>query len=193
LGSPLMFNSDRNVAFLYGILKELLTLIRELRISAGIVFISRECLTDSDGRDVIDVVKFIKEMSIPVINETNSTSIDVCQKYAPIASAIYSMNEAILQFARQDLCVIQKNKSRGYDYLYSDTVMRKHGILPDYVATFLALTNGQKDSIITKNQAVRLIEVFGKLENIFSGRASLHNTGLRAKLPCLLLMSVMVT
>lgn len=182
LGAPLILNGGRDVAFLYGIIKDLLTLRRELQISAGIVLLSRECFADVCEQKVIDAANLIEEMSIPVINAKNSTALDSCHKYAPIAAAIYSRNEAMLQFARQDLCIVRNNKSSGYEYLYSDTVLRKYGIVPDHVTTFLALTNGQKDSIITKNQAVRLIEIFGKLESIFAGRALFPNAGLRAKL-----------
>lgn len=183
LGSPLILNGGgRDVALLYGTLKGLLTLRRELRINDPIVLFSRECFAYACEQEVIGALNFIEEMGIPVINAKTSTSIDICHKYAPIAAAIYSGNEAMLQFSRQDCCIVRNSKSSGYEYLNSDTVLRKYGIIPDHVTTFLALTNGQKDSIITKNQAVRLIEIFGKLENIFAGLASLPNTGLHAKL-----------
>jgi DNA polymerase I len=182
LGAPLILDDGRDVAFLYGIIKNMLTLRRELRIGSGIILISQECFTDACEQKVIDAVNLIKEMSIPVINAKNSTSLDICHKYAPLATAIYSRNEAMLQFARQDLCIIRNNKNSGYEYLYSDTVLRKYGIMPNHIPTFLALTNGQKDSIITKNQAVRLIEIFGKLESIFAGLSLFPNTGLRSKI-----------
>ena len=181
-GTPLIINSGRDFTFLYGILKNLLILRRELWILTGIVLIPRECFADTCEREILDAVKFIEEMGIPVINAKNTSSIDICYKYAPTVTVIYSRNEAMLQYARQDLCIVRNTKSNGYEYLYSDTVLRKYGVVPDHVTTFLALTNGQKDSIITKNQAVRLIEIFGKLESIFAGLASFPNAGLRAKL-----------
>jgi hypothetical protein len=115
LGTPLILNGGRDVAFLYGFLKDLLTLRRELQISSGIVLISQECFTDAYEQEVIDAVKFIEEMGIPLINAKNSTSIDICHKYALTAAAIYSKNEAMLQFARQDLCIVRNNKSSGYN------------------------------------------------------------------------------
>jgi len=117
-----------------------------------------------------------------VINENKSSIVDICHKYAPTARAIYSDNEALLQFARKDLCIVRSNDNNGYDYLCSDTVLQKYGVAPDRIPTFLALTSGPKDSVITRNQAVRLIDVFGNLEEILAGRSSFPNPGLRANL-----------
>ena len=182
LGTPLILNCNKDVTFLYGFLKYLLTLRRELVISAAIVLISRECWVGTYEQEIKEGAQLIKKMGIPVIDARNSSILDICHKYAPTAGAIYSENEALLQFARKDLCVVRSNKTIGYDYLFLDTVLQKYGVAPDRIPTFLALTSGPKDSVITRNQAVRLIEVFGSLEEIFERRPSFPNPGLRAKL-----------
>jgi len=182
LGTPLILNGGNNITFLYGFLKYLLALRCELGISASIVLILRECWGRTYDQEIKEAAQFIEEMGIPLIDEKNSSILDICHKYAPSAGAIYSENEALLQFARKDLCVVRSNKTNGYDYLFSDTVLQKYGVTPDRIPTFLALTSGPKDSVITRNQAVRLIDVFGNLEHIFAGRSSFPNAGLRAKL-----------
>ena len=182
LGTPLIFNGGKDITFLYGFLKYLLTLRRELVISAAIVLISRECWVGTYEQEIKEAAQLIENMGIPVIDARKSSILDICHKYAPTAGAIYSENEALLQFARKDLCVVRSNKTIGYDYLFLDTVLQKYGVAPDRIPTFLALTSGPKDSVITRNQAVRLIEVFGSLEKIFEGRPSFPNPGLRAKL-----------
>ena len=182
LGTPLIFNGGKDITFLYGFLKYLLTLRRELVISAAIALISRECWVGTYEQEIKEAAQLIEKMGIPVIDARNSSILDICHKYAPTAGAVYSANEALLQFARKDLCVVRSNKTFGYDYLFLDTVLQKYGVAPDRIPTFLALTGGPKDSVITRNQAVRLIEVFGSLEKIFEGRPSFPNPGLRAKL-----------
>jgi DNA polymerase-1 len=182
LGAPLIYSGNRDVTFLFGFLKALLTVRQELRINVWIILISKECFADVRENDLTEVLKFMEEMGMPVISSRNLPAIVICQRYAASATAIYSNNEAMLQFARQDLCVIRSNRRKSYEYFSSDMVQRKYGVLPEYMPTFLALTQGSKDTVITKNQAVRLIEVFGKLESIFSGLATFPSTGLRFKL-----------
>ena len=178
LGTPLFFHDGKNVTFLYGFLKRLLRLRRELGINVGIVLVSQECCGDVDQQEIKEAVRLIEKMGVSVIYTKDSSIIDICHKYSPRAEAIYSENEALLQFARQDLCIIRSNGSIGYDYLFSETVRKKYGVDPDKIPTFLSLTKGPKESVITTNQAKRLIEVFGNLEGIFSGRSSFANSGL---------------
>ena len=182
MGTPLIAEGGKDNTFLYGFLKYLLTLRFKLGISAAVVLISRECWSGASEQEVKEAAQLIAEIGIPVINEKNSSIVDICHKYAPTARAIYSENEALLQFARRDLCIVRSNDANGYDYLFSDTVLQKYGVTPDRIPTFLALTSGPKDSVITRNQAVRLIDVFGNLEEILAGRSSFPNPGLRANL-----------
>lgn len=182
LGTPLIVEGGKDNTFLYGFLRYLLTLRRELGISAAIVLISRECWAGASDQEVKEAVQHITEIGIPVVDEKTSSIVDICHKYAPTARAIYSENEALLQLARKDLCIVRNNDTNGYDYLFSDTVLQRYGVAPDRIPTFLALTSGPKDSVITRNQAVRLIDVFGNLEEILAGQSSFPNPGLRANL-----------
>jgi len=182
LGTPLIVEGGKDNTFLYGFLKYLLTLRFKLGISAAVALISRECWSGASEQEVKEAAQLIAEIGIPLINDKKSSIIDICHKYAPTAGAIYSENELLLQFARKDLCIVRSNDTNGYDYLFSDTVLQKYGVTPDRIPTFLALTSGPKDSVITRNQAVRLIDVFGDLEEIFAGRSSFPNPGLRANL-----------
>jgi DNA polymerase-1 len=182
MGTPLILKGGKDNTFLYGFLKYLLTLRRELGIRTAIVLISRGCWAVASEQEVKEAAQLIEEMGIPVIDAKNSSIVDICHKYAPTTGAIYSENEALLQFARKDLCIVRSNDTNGYDYLFSDTVLQKYGVAPDRIPTFLALTSGPKDSVITRNQAVRLIDVFGNLEEILAGRSSFPNPGLRANL-----------
>lgn len=182
LGAPLLFDKDNDVTFLYGFLKDLLTIRYELKIRAGIVTISGECLEDASEKEVEGVTALIKEMGLPVIDARKSSIIDICCQYARFASTIYSNNEALLQFSRHDLTIVRDNARKGYDYLNFDAIIQKYGVAPDRIATFLVLTRELKDSVITRNKAVRLIESFGTLEDIFASRASFPNPGLRVKL-----------
>lgn len=182
LGTPLIVEGGKDNTFLYGFLKYLLTLRFKLGISTPVVLISRECWSGASEQEIKEAVQLIPEMGIPLISEIKSSIVDICHKYAPTAGAIYSENEALLQFARKDLCIVRSNDTNGYDHLFSDTVLQKYGVTPDRIPTFLALTRGPKDSVITRNQAVRLIDLFGNLEEIFEGRSSFPNPGLRASL-----------
>ena len=182
LGTPLIVEGSKDNTFLYGFLKYLLTLRFRLGMSAPVVLISRGCWEGASEQEVKEAAQLIAEMGIPMINERNSSVVDISHRYAPAARAIYSENEALLQFARKDLCIVRSNDANGYDYLFSDTVVQKYGVTPDRIPSFLALTSGPKDSVITRNQAVRLIDMFGNLEEIFGGRSSFPNPGLRANL-----------
>ena len=182
LGAPIFFDKDNDVTFLYGFLKDFLTIRYELKIRAGIVLISKECLDDAGEKEVETVSSFIKQMCLPVIDDRKSSVIDLCCQGARFASAIYSNNEALLQFIRPDLSIVRDNGPQGYDHLNFEAIVQKYGVVPDRMATFLALTGKPKDSGITRNQAVRLIESFGTLKDIFASRSSFHNPGLRARL-----------
>src|SRR4030043_645597 len=108
-GTPLIVEGGKDNTFLYGFLKYLLTLRFKLGISPEIVLISRECWAGASDQEVKETVQHITEIGIPVVDEKISSIVEICHKYAPTARAIYSEKEALLQFARKDLCRVRNN------------------------------------------------------------------------------------
>ncbi len=182
VGAPLIVNSGNDNTFIYGFLRDFLILRNDLRVGAGIVLVSRDCRDVVSEQEIKNIVDVLEELDIQVVTSAKSSTLDICHEYAFAATAIYTENDALLRFASDERYIIRKKARSEYEYFDSAAVKRKYGVEPDKMATFLSLTRGQKDSVISKNQAIRLIESIGSLEQIYERQSEIPTLGLRTRI-----------
>ena len=182
VGTPLIIEGDNDNTLAYGFLRDFLLLKNNLRISAAIVFISSDCCDAVSEPEAQKIGSLLRELGVSVVSSEKLSAVDICHKYARYAAAIYSENVAMLQFASRERHIIGKNARSEYEYFDSQTVKRKYGVEPDKIATFLSLTRNQKDSGISKNQAIRLIERFGRMDQIIKRLPEIPTLELRTRI-----------
>ena len=180
--APLLLNNGEDSTFIYGFLRDFLILRNDLRVDKGIVLVSRDCRDVVSEQQIQKIVDVLENLNIPVVNAAQSSALDICHKFASHATAIYTENDAILCFASGKRYIIRRKTRSEYEYFGSAAVKRKYGIEPDNIATFLSLTRGQKDSVISKNQAIRLIESIGSLEQIYERQHEIPTLGLLSRI-----------
>lgn len=182
VGAPLLLNNGEDSTFIYGFLRDFLILRNDLRVVAGIVLISRDCRDVVSEQEIQNIVDVLEKLDIGVVNSAKASALDICHEYASAATAIYTGNDAMLRFASDKRYIIRRKARSEYEYFDSAAVKRKYGIEPDKIATFLSLTRGQKDSVISKNQATRLIESIGSLEQIYERQREIPTLGLKSRI-----------
>lgn len=183
VGAPLILNGGgEDNTFIYGFLRDFLILRNDLRVAAGIVLISRDCRDVASEQEIQNIVDVLETLDIRVVNVPKSSALDICHEYASAATAVYTENDAMLCFASDKRDIVKRKARSEYEYFDAVAVKRKYGIEPDKISTFLSLTRGQKDSVISKNQAIRLIETIGSLENIYERQREIPTLGLRARI-----------
>ncbi|MEW6418507.1 MAG: hypothetical protein AB1480_10350 [Nitrospirota bacterium] len=141
MSAPLLIAGSNDNTFVYGFLRDFLLLRNDLRINAGIVVISRDCREVANEQDIQNVGGLLKELGVSVVISEKSSAVDICHKYAFKAGAIYTENDALLQFASDNRNIVKRKARSEYEFFDSDAVKRKYGIEPNKMATFLALTS----------------------------------------------------
>ncbi|MBM4147012.1 MAG: hypothetical protein FJ240_12215 [Nitrospira sp.] len=182
VGAPLIIEGDNDNTVAYGFLRDFLLLKNNLRIGAAIVLISSDCCDAASEPDAQKIDILLRKLGVSVINAGTLSAVDICHKHAIYAAAIYSENIAMLQFASRERRIIRRNGRSEYEYFDSEAVKRKYDIEPDKIPTFLSLTRDQKESGISKNQAIRLIERLGRLEQIIERLPEIPTLGLRTRI-----------
>jgi DNA polymerase I-like protein with 3'-5' exonuclease and polymerase domains len=182
LSAPLLLAGTDDNTFVYGFLRDFLLLRNDLRIEAGIVVISCDCREVASEQEIQRVGSLLKKLGVPAVISENNSAVDICHKYVLKATTIYAENDALLQFASRERHIIRRNARSEYEHFDSEAVKRKYGVEPEKKATFLAFTRGQKDSVISRNQAIRLIERLGRLEQIIERMPEIPTLGLRTRI-----------
>ena len=170
LGAQLLVRGDADYTFLYGVTRDLLRLRQDLAIFQGLLVIGRDsCTTCADGC-IGRLVDFLSMLGMRILYRPDVSVLDLCAGLAPFASHVISNHLEFLQLANRHLTVVCPDTSGGWDMLSSTTVKRKLGVEAVQVPSFLALTTGPKSSIVTQQQARRLLELYSQVSEIFEDR-----------------------
>ncbi|HTF64963.1 MAG TPA: hypothetical protein VK638_19980, partial [Edaphobacter sp.] len=167
LGAQLLVRGDEDYTFLYGVTRDLLRLKHDLGILQGLLVIGRDSCTACADGCIGRLVDFLSVLGISILHRPDVSVLDLCAGLAPLASHVISNRHEFLQLTNYDLTVACFDRSGGWDMLSATTVKRKLGVEAVQVPSFLALTIGPKSSIVTRQQARRLLELYSEVTEIF--------------------------
>ena len=185
-GAPLLVLDGEDRTFVYGFFRDLLLARRELGIARGILVIGLEGHVAAADGDVTAVVRFAKALGIPVVHEPQRSALDICYHLSKKATHLITGEPKLIQLASERLSVIKPKDSKEYECLTPASVLSEVGVVPAEIPTALALHNtrsGCKETgPLTKRQAVRLVELYGGLENIYANLDEITSAAIRDKL-----------
>jgi DNA polymerase-1 len=185
-GAPLLVVDSTDRTFTYGFVRDLLRLRRMLGVRRGILVVGREghdVATDADVRAVVEVTQ---DAGLPVVYSPRRSALDLCHHLSEIATYLVTNDTKLIQLATERLSVIRPNAPNEYECLTPKAVSSRIGIPPVQIPTFLALHSPEKArekaGPLTKRQAIRLMELYGDLENIYANLDEIKAAAVRDKL-----------
>ena len=176
LGAPLFTKDSSNTTFLYGFIRDFLRLRQSLGINSGILVIGKEAGYVAPKDNVHNVINFLKEIGLPYIHNPNHSIVRICSHLSKRISYIVSQDRKVLQIANDNISIIFPNNLKDIDCMSPKSIKSEIGVEPKYIPTFLSLTEGAKSSKLTKLQAIRLIELYSDLDNIFDNLSKITPT-----------------
>src|SRR5439155_203472 len=89
----------------------------------------------------------------------------------------------LFQLARDDFGIIVPDiAGNGYELVTVESLKTSLGIRPAQVPSFLALTEGGKKPVLTKRQAIRLLELHDDLEDLLQDTSAVSSHPIRRQL-----------
>ena len=185
-GARLLVDGDKDHTFTYGFIRDLLRTRHRLGIVNGILVVGREGYSTASDSDVEAAVTFAKDMGLLVFHCPDKSVLDICYSLAGIATHIVTMEMKIVQLSSERLMVVRPKSADEYECLTPEAVSLKFGVPPDFIPTYNALHGGikgrQKDGLLTKRQTIRLIELYGDIDNVYANLETISSSAIRKKL-----------
>jgi len=185
-GAPLLVVDGKDYTFTYGFLRDLLLARRALGVTRGILVVGTEGHDAAADADVTAVVEFARVVGFPVVHKPRRSVLDICHHLSDTATHLITGDTKLIQLTTERLSIIKPKGRNEYECLTPASVLSQAGVTPAQIPTFLALHdtgNGRKKTgTLTKKQAVRLVELYGSLENIYAKLDEINATAIRDKL-----------
>lgn len=181
-GAPLLVANGEDHTFLFGVIRDLLRIRQGLGIQQGIVVVGQEAHQVTSADNVAKTVSFLKELAVPVAYNPNTPALDLCVALAPVATCVVTGNRSLLMLAKDGRRVILLKDSKAPEVFISETVASRFGVRPDCMPAFLALTDGPQPTVLTKGQAIALLERHGDLEVTLRSLSTVSSRQIRNRL-----------
>ncbi len=182
MGAPLLVVNGEDHTFLFGVIRELLRLRQTLGIENGIFVIGEDAYEVTTSTNIEKTAAFLKQLGIPVICDPNTRVIDLCVSLASLATCIVTGDRKLLLLAKNGRRVILLKDGKEPEVFGSEAVVSTLGVIPELVPAFLALTDGPQPTILTKGQAIALLERHGGLVEIINTPSIVSSRQIRNKL-----------
>ena len=182
LGSPCLLVDGEDQTFVFGVVRDLLQLRHKLGINRGIVVIGEEGNRVTTGRNIVKTCAFLTQLPIPVVHDPQKRMIDLCAGAASIVSYIVTHDLNLLQLATADRRVILLKEKNEIEVFSAESVHSRFGVAPHSIPGFLALTSGPPPTVVTKREAIGLLQRPGDLDGKIADPGFLASSRLRMRL-----------
>ncbi len=169
LGAPLMTAAGWDHTFTFGCMRDFLRLRRDLGINAGILILGKEAYSVAPRDSILDLFALLEELKIPHVHDSLNPVLHVISRMRSGFSHIVTADRRFLQLCTDNMIVVMPRESKqiGWDWISSEAVKGMLGVAPEYVPTYLALTDPATGTALRNKQALRLIELFGDVDSLY--------------------------
>ena len=183
-GAPLLTWDRRDNTFLFGFLRDLLRLRRAIGMSRGVVVASKEAYSVTAHENIRNVLGLLGGLGFPAIDLPGESVLDVGSSLCSQVSHVVTRDKRLLQLAGDDLTILlaTADDPRRLECMSPGDIGSKVGVGPKHIPTYLSLTDGPKSLVLTKRQGVRMVELFGSIEEIYQNLSAIKPRELRQKL-----------
>src|SRR5262249_8858377 len=153
----------------------------KLGINQGVFVIGEEAHQITTDANIEKAVAFLKQLGIVVVHNSHVNVRDLCIGLASLVSHIVTQDRSLLQFAKDGRRVILFDKD-AIEVFACETVVSRFGVTPDSVPALLALTNGPEDAVLTKREAIAVLQQPGNLAEKIADPSVVSSRKIRNKL-----------
>ena len=158
-------------------MRDALRLRQKLHIQRGILVIGKDAYRVAPESKITLTVELLTQVGLPLLHEPTMRALDIAYSLSPQTSHIITHNKGFLQLATDFIHVVLPKGFDDYVAISGDAVKSYLGVTD--VPTFLTLIRAAG---VTKRQAIRLIELYGNLDQLYENLAEITSSTLRAKL-----------
>jgi hypothetical protein len=183
-GAPLISNAQgEDNTVLYGVVRDLMKLRKSVGISHAIVVIGSEAATISSEVNLNRVLRFLRRLRTTVVYEPTATTASLCRSLSSVARWVATQNKVLFQLVTKDSEVMVPDVVVGtVEFVSVESLKTTFGIRPAQVPSFLALTEGEEKAVLTKRQAIRLLEVYDNLTELLRNTSAISSHHVRRHL-----------
>jgi DNA polymerase I len=181
LGAPLLVVDGEDHTFLFGVIRDLLRLRQKLGINQGVFVVGEEAHQITTDANIEKTVAFLKQLGITVVHDSHVHLLDLCVGLASLVTHVVTQDRSLLQFAKDGRRVILFDKE-AIDVFTCETVVSRFGVTPDSVSAFLALTSGPEHAVLTKREAIAVLQQPGDLADKIADPSVVSSRKIRNKL-----------
>ncbi len=166
IGAPVLVANGEDQTFLFGVIREFLRLRQTLGIEEGIFVIGEDAHQVTTTSNIDKTVAFLRQFGVPVVCDPKTRVLDLCVGLASMATCVVTGNRGLLLLAKDGRRVIVFKEGKEHEVFDSETVVSRFGVTADLFPAFLALTDGPQPTVLTKGQAIAVLERHGDLVEI---------------------------
>ena len=163
LGAPLLVDKngcDHTQTFAF--MRDLLRLRKKFGIRRAVVLVGEESVDATSTAVLDDLLLFLHSIKAAVVRQDSARILDICGQLASSAQWVISANRSLHQLVTDSFGIIHPSHAVAAE-IVTKKVLTGLGIRPDFVPAVLALSDG-KDAPLKRQQAVRVLELYGNLE-----------------------------
>src|SRR5208337_4415195 len=181
LGAPLLVDENgRDHTRTFGIMRDLLRLREKFGIRRAVVLVGEESVAATSGAVLDDLLLFLHLIKATVVHQDSARILDICAQLASSAEWVISANCSLHQLVTDSFGIIHPSHAAAAE-IVTKRVLTDLGIRPDLVPAVFALSDG-KNAPLKRQQAVRVLEVYGSLETALADVSSVRSAAWKRKL-----------
>lgn len=163
LGALLLVDSEgRDHTHSFGLVRDIFRLRKKLGIRRGAIIFGQESIAETSEKILVELIQLLRQVKVPVVRQDTDRVLDICAQLGPSARWIVTTNRAMSQLATDALSILVPGNHNEPEVITKKS-LAEVGIRPDQVPALLALSDG-KDAPLRRQQAIRLLELYGSLE-----------------------------
>ena len=158
-----------------------------LGVRRGVLVVGIEGHHAAIDADVSAVVEFAQDLGLPVVlHDKRRSVLDICHQLSAIATHLVTNDTKLMQLATDRLSVVRPKSPNEHECLTPKEILSLIGVRPVEIPTFVALHHSEqacpKARPLPRNQAIRLVELYGDLDTIFANLDAIQAVGIRETL-----------
>ena len=182
IGAKILKYGNEDVTYVYGFLREVLLLYRKVRFQQGLFVIGKNAYMIAPKDEIKQIVKFLKKLSLPLLHQPRKPILNITIPLRHRFDSVLTHDKSMLQLTTVSFNVLFPDSSNKYVSISQNSIKSFLGVAAPYVATIVALTELPQSVRLTKQQAIRLIELYGDLNEIYKYLKEISSSAIRNKL-----------
>lgn len=165
-GAPLLRLDGKNNTFLYGFLRNFLRIRARFGINRVLISFGKESYAAAPESDVLAVTEFLLNLNISYLKNPELSSLELALTLKSTIDFFLTDDEMFFQLASKNQFIILAGADQEFLCLSIKDTEQRVGVPQKYISTYLSLTSS-KAMPLNKQQAIRLVEKYGNIPNIY--------------------------